>query len=50
MELSGTEEVVAGQVHLHVTLAGEDVTVAGHLHGAVVGGFFVRAYLTAVRA
>lgn len=48
MELSGTGEVVDGKVHLHVTLAGEDITVAGHLHRAVVGGFFVRAYLTAV--
>ncbi|MCY1144692.1 DUF296 domain-containing protein [Actinoplanes sp. Pm04-4] len=48
MELSGTGEVVAGRVHLHVVLGGEDVTVAGHLHRAVVGGFFVRAYLTAL--
>jgi predicted DNA-binding protein with PD1-like motif len=48
MELSGTGEVVEGRVHLHVTLAGEDITAAGHLHRAVVGGFFVRAYLTAV--
>ncbi|GIE89411.1 PCC domain-containing protein [Actinoplanes regularis] len=50
MELSGTGEVVEGKVHLHVTLAGEDITAAGHLHRAVVGGFFVRAYLTAVGA
>ncbi|MCO8272683.1 DNA-binding protein [Actinoplanes sp. TRM 88003] len=50
MELSGTGEVVEGQVHLHVTLGGEDVTVAGHLHRAVVGGFFVRACLTSVDA
>jgi predicted DNA-binding protein with PD1-like motif len=48
MELSGTGEVTEGKVHLHVTLAGEDITAAGHLHRAVVGGFFVRAYLTAV--
>ena len=48
MELSGTGEVVNGKVHLHVTLAGEDITAGGHLHRAVVGGFFVRAYLTAV--
>lgn len=48
MELSGTGEVTEGKVHLHVTLAGEDINAAGHLHRAVVGGFFVRAYLTAV--
>jgi len=48
MELSGTGEVVDGKAHLHVVLAGEDITAAGHLHRAVVGGFFVRAYLTAV--
>jgi len=48
MELSGTGEVTEGKVHLHVTLAGEDITAAGHLHRAVVGDFFVRAYLTTV--
>ena len=48
LELSGTGEVVDGDVHLHVTLAGEDITVAGHLHRATVGGFFVRAYITPV--
>lgn len=45
-ELTGTGEVVDGQVHVHVTLAGEDLIVAGHLHQAVVRDFFVRAYLT----
>ncbi|MGC4856958.1 PCC domain-containing protein [Micromonospora sp. DT4] len=50
MELSGTGEVADGKVHLHVTLAGEGITAAGHLHRAVVGGFFVRAYLTPVSA
>ena len=48
MELSGTGEVIDGKAHLHVTLAGEDITAAGHLHRAIVGGFFVRAYLTTV--
>ena len=49
-ELTGTGEVVNGEVHVHVTLAGEDVVVAGHLHRAVVRDFFVRAYLTEVEA
>lgn len=48
MELSGTGEIIEGKAHLHVTLAGEDITAAGHLHRAVVGGFFVRAYLATV--
>jgi predicted DNA-binding protein with PD1-like motif len=48
MELSGTGEVIEGRAHLHVTLAGEDIIAVGHLHRAVVGGFFVRAYLTTV--
>lgn len=46
-ELTGTGEVVDGAVHIHVTLAGEDLTVAGHLHRAIVRDFFVRAYVTA---
>ena len=45
-ELTGTGEVVNGEVHVHVTLGGEDVVVAGHLHRAMVRDFFVRAYLT----
>ncbi len=45
-ELTGTGEVVDGQVHVHVTLAGEDVVVAGHLHRAMVRDFFVRAYVS----
>ena len=48
MELSGTGEIIDGQIHVHVTLAGEDITVSSHLHRATVGGFFVRAYVTAV--
>lgn len=47
-ELSGTGEVVDGRVHVHVTLAGEDLIVSGHLHRAVVGDFFVRAYVSPV--
>jgi len=45
-ELTGTGEVVSGKVHVHVVLAGEDVTAAGHLHSAMVRDFFVRAYVT----
>lgn len=47
-ELTGTGEVVDGRVHVHVTLAGEDLIVSGHLHHAIVGDFFVRAYVTPV--
>lgn len=47
-ELTGTGEVVDGQVHVHVVLAGEDVTAAGHLHRAMVRAFFVRAYISPV--
>ncbi|GGN10134.1 hypothetical protein GCM10010109_19710 [Actinoplanes campanulatus] len=49
-ELTGTGEVVDGGVHLHVTLAGEDILVAGHLHRATVRDFFVRAYVSPLRA
>jgi predicted DNA-binding protein with PD1-like motif len=45
-ELTGTGEIVDGKVHVHVALAGEDVTAAGHLHSAIVRDFFVRAYIT----
>ncbi len=45
-ELTGSGEVTDGKVHVHVTLAGEDVTVAGHLHAAWVRDFFVHAYVT----
>ncbi len=45
-ELTGSGEVVDGEVHVHVVLAGEDVTAAGHLHRTVVRDFFVRAYVT----
>jgi dihydrofolate reductase/predicted DNA-binding protein with PD1-like motif len=45
-ELTGTGEITGGAVHLHVTLAGEDLVVAGHLHSATVREFFVHAYVT----
>jgi dihydrofolate reductase/predicted DNA-binding protein with PD1-like motif len=45
-ELTGTGEVSGGTVHLHATLAGEDLVVSGHLHAATVRDFFVHAYVT----
>jgi dihydrofolate reductase/predicted DNA-binding protein with PD1-like motif len=45
-ELTGTGEITGGTVHLHATLAGEDLVVAGHLHAATVREFFVHAYVT----
>jgi uncharacterized protein len=44
-ELSGTGEVIDGKVHVHVTLGGDGVVVAGHLHRATVRDWFVRAYI-----
>jgi uncharacterized protein len=49
-ELTGTGEVASGAVHVHVTLAGEDLTVAGHLHSATVRDFFVHAYVMPMQA
>jgi uncharacterized protein len=43
-ELTGTGEIVDGKVHVHVTLGGDGRVVAGHLHRAMVRGWFVRAY------
>lgn len=46
-ELTGTGEVVNGQVHVHVVCGIEgDVARAGHLHAAFVETHFVRAYVT----
>lgn len=45
-ELTGTGEITNDGVHVHATLAGEDMIVAGHLHSATVRDFFVRAYIT----
>lgn len=48
-ELTGTGEVVDGQVHVHVVCGIEgDMAKAGHLHAATVATFFVRAYVTEV--
>ncbi|MDG6106364.1 DNA-binding protein [Dactylosporangium aurantiacum] len=45
-ELTGRGEIVDGRAHLHVAAGGEGRTVVGHLHRALVGGWFVRAYVT----
>lgn len=48
-ELTGTGEVVDGQVHVHVVCGIEgDVAKAGHLHAATVDTFFVRAYVNEI--
>jgi predicted DNA-binding protein with PD1-like motif len=47
-ELTGTGEITDGKVHVHVTLGGEGVVVAGHLHKAMVRDWFVRAYVQPV--
>ena len=44
-ELAGTGEIRDGKVHVHVTLGGEGVVIAGHLHRAMVRDWFVRAYV-----
>lgn len=45
-EIHGIGEVVDGQAHLHATFATEgDVARAGHVHGALIGTHFVRAYV-----
>lgn len=50
-ELTGTGEVVDGQVHVHAVCGIEgDVAKAGHLHSATVATFFVRAYVTEVKS
>jgi predicted DNA-binding protein with PD1-like motif len=50
-ELTGTGEVVDGQVHVHVVCGIEgDIAKAGHLHAATVHTFFVRAYVNVVES
>lgn len=45
-EMSGTGEIVDGVVHIHATMAVEgDRGLSGHLHRAVVGHWFARAYV-----
>ena len=45
-EMSGTGEIVNGSVHIHATMAIHgDRGISGHLHEAVIGAWFARAYL-----
>lgn len=45
-EMSGTGEIVNGQVHIHVVMAVEgDEAVTGHLHYATISTHFARAYV-----
>ena len=45
-ELSGTGEIVDGQVHIHAVMAIEgDDAVAGHLHYATIKTHSARAYV-----
>ena len=45
-EMSGTGEIVGGQIHIHATMAVEgDRALSGHLHRAQIGTWFARAYL-----
>jgi uncharacterized protein len=45
-EMNGTGEICSGTVHIHATMAVEgDLGVSGHLHRAVIGAWFARAYV-----
>jgi len=45
-EMTATGEIVDGRPHIHAVMAVEgDRAIAGHLHRAQVGTWFVRAYL-----
>lgn len=45
-EMSGTGEIVDGEVHIHAVMAIEgDLVVSGHLHRAHIGYHFARAYV-----
>lgn len=45
-EMSGTGEIVNGQVHVHAVMAIEgDKAVSGHLHSATIRTHFARVYV-----
>jgi predicted DNA-binding protein with PD1-like motif len=43
--MTGTGDIIDGRVHLHAVLGGDGVTVAGHLHSAMVRDWFAHAYV-----
>ena len=46
LEMSGTGEIIDGKPHVHCVVSGEgNAAIGGHLHAAVVGPWFVRAYI-----
>jgi uncharacterized protein len=47
-EITGTGEIIDGTVHIHISAGGEGQAVIGHLHRALVSGWFVRAYIQPV--
>jgi uncharacterized protein len=45
-EMTATGEIVDGKPHVHAVMAVEgDRAIAGHLHRAVIGTWFARAYI-----
>jgi predicted DNA-binding protein with PD1-like motif len=45
-EFTGTGEIIDGAVHIHAVLAIEgDKGISGHLHKAMIGTWFARAYV-----
>jgi uncharacterized protein len=49
LEMSGTGEITDGKPHVHCVVSGEgNSAIGGHLHRAVVGPWFVNAYLIPV--
>ncbi len=49
LELSGTGEVRDGKPHVHCVVSGEgNSAIGGHLHRAVVGPWFVNAYVVPI--
>jgi len=49
LEMSGTGEIRDGKPHVHCVVSGEgNSAIAGHLHRAVVGPWFVHVYVAPV--
>lgn len=50
-EMHGSGEIVDGKAHIHATFAVQgDRAVSGHVHGAVIGTWFARAYVMPVES